>query len=656
MAQSPFRMMADVIKNRQATTPLTTEQANLDIQFADDVEAKPKKAKKNSEQVEKKIKVWWDQFQDAKQERNEYELLWNWCAKILDGQQNHYYDSKTKKIDFKSKLGGPGSKLCFNRVLPIYRQIVSRLAVEFPAMSVLPGAPSPDNIVKAKVSEEICRFHWHSQDMKSIITEAIESCVTFSGAGFHAYYDPEDGKVKSRFLSPYDIFWAKNVRRWEESPWWAVRNVSHRDEMMLRYADRGKEAVEAIKNAKEASKEEYPPDHIEYYDVYWRDGTYAIMLEKTALWTGTYNPKALPVQYFRYTNIPGRVYGAGLVELLINPQLLYNRKRNRIIDALDLMGDPVWIVPNACNVSDSMFKVGPGAIIRYNAIGGKPERVSGVNIPDSAFRDIERIEVELEDMAGLHATSMGKTARGVRSARHVEALSAHDDTQLLMTQTNIEKAIALHSKAVLVLMQEHYEEESTLSMFDEYVGVIFKTFKGTDIVDDPEINLEAGSLFQSQTMDREARVMDLLQVGVLTVDEAREAINFKTMDKSMLDKVQAMSHALDMLREILDDPVDVNLQIYPTDDVDAFEKVFGSFMQSTQYRVIDQQTRDAVAMAYETIVNMMQMKITNAQGAVGRLPQAKPDDNAGGGNMDLPPQSMEEAAPPAGVPNFGAVA
>lgn len=614
-----------------------------------------------------KIEAWQAQYNEAKNDRVGHEFVWDWCIRSLCGQQDVIGDPRKRTLRVDNRVfNGQSARFIFDKLTPIYRQMSSRLAVEVPAISVMPATDSEDNIIKAKVNEAICTFYWFAQDLKAKLEEAIRYAVTTGTAGLHCYYDTEAKCVKSRVVSPKDVFWPKNVKRWEDSPWWAVRSVVHRDDMVDMYPDKAK----VIEKAVAVDGTDYPPDHIEFFDVYWRDGLYCVMLDGEAIFETEYNKRALPIQIIRYTQIVDIVHGIGLIEKLLPYQLLYNRKRNRIVKTIDLMGNPKILIPKNSEVNQQLLTGDSGLVVPYNPISGKPEYLLGANLPSDVYADLNRLDVEIEDVAGLHATSMGKVARGVRSARHVEALSAHDDTQLLMTQASIENAVARHFEAVLCIMQDNYDEEKMVRMFDDYAGYVHMNFTGTDVVDDPEIFLEAGSLFKSTTQDREARVLDLVMAGVIDQAQAAETLHLKTKDKTGLDKTQAMSHAREMLAGIIESIGEYQIELYPTDDLEAFEMVFRKYMQSKSYRELPLQgeegviVSEAIANAYKQILAMSNPEMMGQgqpqeeEEAAGPQVQ-RPDapgfsgDDMGGGNMDLPPQGMEEGAPPPPIPNMG---
>jgi hypothetical protein len=83
---------------------------------------------------------------------------------------------------------------------------------------------------------------------------------------------------------------------------------------------------------------------------------------------------------------------------------------------------------------------------------------------------------------------------------------------------NIEEAVKNLAECTIMLMKEHYNEPKMIRMMDGLGKLIFKELQNTDIVDNPEVFIEAGSLFRNEALDRDAKILQLsLLKKVLTL-------------------------------------------------------------------------------------------------------------------------------------------
>jgi hypothetical protein len=133
-------------------------------------------------------------------------------------------------------------------------------------------------------------------------------------------------------------------------------------------------------------------------------------------------------------------------------------------------------------------------------------------------------------------------------------------------------------------MQKHYTKARLVRMMDNQGEVIFKELKNTLLSKTPEIHIEAGSLFRSEAQDRDRRLLDLLQLGIIDQNTYREESTFRTSNGFVSRRIANMSHAQDMLNAV---KKGYEIEIFYTDDLDAFEKVFDAFVKTEEFYKLD---------------------------------------------------------------------
>jgi hypothetical protein len=538
--------------------------------------------------------------------------VWDLSLLYLQGKQNVRYDKNIQQ--FLALRSQPGrNKLVINLILNIFKAVVSRLTVNYPNVSILPASGSEEDILKARASEEALKYFFHKENVKETFEKAFLWLVSTGNVALHQVYNAEKKCVEVKVVSPYDLFFESGADSIEQSSFVSIRETVRKDDLCKAYPQH-EEAIRAVATTSKDSdpstisttsvgtystQDPYSYPRVEIQETYWKDGKYAVTVGNTYLFKGR-NPtgEILPVQHIRYTEIPMNLWGMGLIEPIIDLQNQYNKIRNQITQNIELMSNPKWLVPKTAGVNASSIRGTPGEIIYYNAGGGAPVQVTGTGLPGYVLDALSRSQGEMMDVSGIHSTTLGKRAVGITSGKAIEALAKQDVSQLTLTQENIEKAVRKMFTVTLLLMKQYYSEEKFIRMFDDKGRFIFNKISNTDIVDVPEIFIEAGSLFRDESQDRDAKVLELLQLGLIDKEAALKELTFKTGNKYIMDTMRDRNHALDILNGVKEG---AQVEIFASDNLQAFSEIFGDFMKTNDYYELDEDTRDYIRDVYVSI-------------------------------------------------------
>ena len=539
-------------------------------------------------------------LEGAKNAKLSQTRAWDLSLMYLNGQQNVRYDKSLQQ--YVTLRFQPGrQQLIVNLILNMYRAVVSRLATNYPGISVMPASPSNEDIIKAKSSEEALKYFYHSQEVKRELTKAIEWLVSCGNVGLKEFYDSEDDCIKLTTISPYDLFFEAGCSHPDESYFIACRKIVRKADLEKAYPQH----AEDIKNAESLSSdqsedntfphtqsyegESYYYPRVEIFDVYFRDGKYGVVMGDKWLFKGNSPIKRIPVQFIRYTNLPDKLWGTGMIANILDLQNLYNKVRNQIVQNVELMSNPKWLIPKTSGVNGSAIRGTPGEKIYYNAAGGAPQQLEMKGMPSYVLDHVAKLQSEMLDVAGVHSTTLGKRAVGVTSGKAIEALANQDVSQLVMTQENIEEAVKHMSECVLMMMKVYYTEERFMRMMDSTGKMIWRTLSQTNIVDKPEVFIEAGSLFRDESQDRDAKVLNLLELGLIDKNMAMRELSFKTGNAMVLEEIQSRNHVQDMLDAVR---AGAQIEIFATDDIEKFKQIFGDFMKTPDYYELIQPIQD----------------------------------------------------------------
>tara|TARA_R110002020_G_scaffold318266_1_gene533804 strand:+ start:4865 stop:6841 length:1977 start_codon:yes stop_codon:yes gene_type:complete len=538
--------------------------------------------------------------------------VWDLCLLYLQGKQNVRYDKNIQQ--FLALRSQPGrNRLVVNLILNIWKAVVSRLSINYPNVSVLPASGSNEDILKAKATEQALKYFFHKENMKETMEKAFLWLVSCGNVAFHEVYNPDRGCVEVKVVSPYDLFFESGADSFEQSSFVSIRQTVRTDDLVKAYPQHEGAIKAASSQAKDddpstisttsvgtySTQDPYSYDRVQIFETYWKDGKYSVSVGNTYLFKGE-NPTGdiIPVQHLRYSEIPMNLWGMGLIEPIIDLQNQYNRIRNQITQNIELMSNPKWLVPKTAGVNASSIRGTPGEIIYYNAGGGVPSQVSMAGLPGYVLDALTRSQGEMMDVSGIHSTTLGKRAVGITSGKAIEALAKQDVSQLTLTQDTIEKASRQMFTVVILLMKKFYSEEKFIRMFDERGKFISRRITQTDIVDTPEIFIEAGSLFRDESQDRDAKVLELLQLGLIDKTVAAKELTFKTGNNYVMDAMRDRNHALEILEGVKEG---AQIEVFATDNLPVFAEVFGDFMKGTDYYELDETTRDYIRDVYVSI-------------------------------------------------------
>jgi DNA-binding ferritin-like protein len=531
--------------------------------------------------------------------------IWDLSLLFLEGRQWVSWDNSIQ--GYASTIRSvPNWKITVNLLLNIYRNLLSKLATTYPSAVVTPATATTDDILKAQASEIAIKYYWNRDKMKSLLQNAFAWQLTCGTVGLHSFYDSDEQRVKTEVISPFDLIFEAYVLSPEDSNWIAIRKHVNKDVLTQSYPEHAKmieeasDGLTATSRPGDASTADIPIDRLQTFEIYWKDGKHAVLLDDTYLYEGKNPLTRIPIEVMRYTELPGRLWGIGLVSPLIDMQWLYNKSRSQVIQNIELMANPKWLIPKSCGVSPQAITNRAGEKVYYNAAGGVPTQVGATPLPAHVFDNITRLQSEMMDVSGIHSTSLGKRAVGVTSGKAMQTLAEQDMSQLQNTQLRIEDHVTRLAENVLQLMKVFYKESRMIRTLDSVGELVFKELKNTDIVDNAEVFIEANSLFRSELQDKDAKIYDMLELGLIPPEIALKELSFRTGNKFVVEKMEAMAHAQELLEATIQG---FNIEIFRTDDLSSFKEVFGSYMRSSEYYHLDEERQEYIRDVFLAIEN-----------------------------------------------------
>ena len=548
---------------------------------------------------------------DAKKENKPVVRTWDLISRYVAGKQSLSFDRKINQFIRRQRTD---NRVVINRLLGIQRTVIAKLQIIYPSVGVLPASPSSEDISRAELSEEAIQYNFHNDNMKETLNDHILDLVQFGTAGLHTYYDADIDRVTTKTVSPYDLLVEVGATSIDESRFVAIRHFIQKEVLKKAYPEQ-KEKIEdytppVVDDDKPTEKS--LADRCEVFEVYCDDGRHLIMFEGKCLFKGEWDG-VHPVCVSRYSKLPREFWGIGLIEPCLELQNLYNQARTQVLKNVELMSNPKWLIPKTSGVSADSIRGKAGEKIYYNPAGGTPQQLAAAPLPSYVFDNIQRLQAEIQDVAGIHNISMGKRTVGVTSGKAIEALASQDVSQLQLTQSSIEYTAAHAFSKVLQLMKAHYTEGKMIAMFDTYGKAVFRELKASNLVENPDVFISASSMFQDTKQTRDAQILELFQLQLVDQETAMRELSFKTGTSFRLQKAATMSHAREALAAVI---AGFEIEVMANDDIEAFKTVFSDFIKSSDYYDLPEETQDVIA----SILNALLVPLDDAalQGLEGK--------------------------------------
>ena len=443
-----------------------------------------------------------DMIEQSRSQKSSHETSWGAAIRMLRGDQWIYWDERQAGFDRMPRKRGH-VRLTINHMMNIARNIEAALIMGSPKAIVMPASDSVEDVTKATGSAVALSYYWYSDRMRQKMSRAIRWLVQCGNVALHTYYEPgpevtetvqevdvevdnsqlegveittktvtkqKMGRVTTEVVSPFDIFYERNVSSPAESRWVAIRTYSTKGELKDLYPDKESEIDELSPTSYEKSEYEIdvPEGRIEVFEIYWRDGRHAIVAGQTYFvqeYKEMYQRK-FPVSLIKYFGVEGELWGVGPMEQIMDLQQLYNRSRTQIHANVRLMGNPPWLVPRTADVKKGAIFNKPGGIVHFTPGGGAPTMAPPQILPNHVVQEPGVLREEMSDVAGAHGITLGRREPGVKSGVHARTLADQDASQLAVTRASIEDSLVEVFECVLVLMKEHYNESKTVRMMD----------------------------------------------------------------------------------------------------------------------------------------------------------------------------------------------
>lgn len=236
-----------------------------------------------------------------------------------------------------------------------------------------------------------------------------------------------------------------------------------------------------------------------------------------------YSHKKFP--FAKFDHIPaGKFYSDSSIVDLIPLQKEFNRTRGQIIEAKNRMSKPQLIAPRG-SVDAGKITSEPGQVIFFTPGFDPPKPLQLQSLPQYVLDEIDRIIVDWNDISGQHDVSRGQAPPGVTAATAISYLQERDQSNLSPTFDSLEEGIEKMARMALVYAHDFWTTDRLVKITGPDGSFDVMTFKGSDIGDNVDIRIEAGSALPVSKAAKQALIMDLMKMGFIDPKKGLEVMD-----------------------------------------------------------------------------------------------------------------------------------
>jgi len=471
-----------------------------------------------------------------------------------------------------------------NKIRPTIRQELAQLTNNKPSASIVPSSAEDRDMYAAMAGEQIWENLYIDHKLKFVIRRAMWWTL-LCGTGFiKTYWDPTKGKVVDipspmgniqrpegdicfTAETPFNVL-APDLREEEiENQPFIIHAQSKSPEwIQMRYGNVNSKSGDDASDLLEDSflnlvGSQQPEKHknLIVFECWIKPGAHPLFPEG-AFYTMIGNQivqgqMGLPYSHGQFPfakidHIPGgKFYSTSSVEDLVPLQKEYNRTRGQIIEAKNRMGKPQLYGPRG-SVDPKKITSEPGLFIEYTPGFEPPKPMPIAPLPAYIIQELDRINQDWNEISGQSQVSKGEVPPGVTAATAISFLQERDETKLSPTFDSLEEAIEKTARHSLIYVKDYWDIERKIKITGPDGSFDVMAFQGSDLRDNLDIRIEAGSSLPVSKAARQALIMDLMKMGFVMPQQGLEVMDMgglnKIYERLQVDRRQAQRENLRM--------------------------------------------------------------------------------------------------------------
>lgn len=466
-----------------------------------------------------------------------------------------------------------------NKIRPIIRKEVSKLTNQRPSATIVPASSDDKDLFAARAGEEIWESQYDGKKIQKILRKAVWwSSIT--GTGYiKNWWDvnavdvssDQMGDIAYESVTPFHVFVPDLIEEELESqPYIIHASTKSVEWVKLHYSTAldGKEVKPNTKAADEIIQNGFlnllgandaKPDAVLCLEMWVKPGSFekfpngallTVIGDQLVQASDMYPYSHGQYPFAKITHIAsGKFYGDSVITDLIPLQREINRTHGQIIEAKNRMAKPQLIATQG-SVNPAQITTEPGQVILVKPGFPPPSPLPLVALPSYVMQELDNLNLEMGDISGQHEVSKGQVPPGVTAATAISYLQEQDDSMLHTTIESIEECIEKTARHTLCYVKDYWDTPRIVKVTGEDGSFDTMMFQSSDLRDNTDIRVEAGSALPTSKAAKQAFIMDLMNMGYIDPDKGLELMEIggvqKLYDSVKRDTRQAQRENLRM--------------------------------------------------------------------------------------------------------------
>lgn len=476
-----------------------------------------------------------------------------------------------------------------NRIRPIVRTELAKITAQKPSATIVPATSEDRDLSAAQAGEQIFDSVYREKRIKSIFRQSALWMLCTGNGFMKTYWDPnkqdstgKPGDFCYENVSPFHLFVPDMlcediedqpyvIHIQTKSPEWvkmnfpgikAQPNVMEANDILNDSFLQLVGAGDFRKNAILCYEVWVKPKQLEFMP---QGGMFTIIGDTLTQFVEG-NP-FIHNQYpfIKFNHIPtGRFYSDSVINDLMPIQREYNRTRGQIVEAKNRMSHPQLMAAEG-SIDASKITTEPGQVILYKLGFPEPQPLPLQNLPAYVLQEIDRLLQDFEDISGQHQVSKGNVPPGVTAATAINFLQEQDESMLSVTFDSVEEGFEKIGYQTLCYVKQYWDEPRTVKVVGRDGQFNVLSFMGSELRDNTDIRVEAGSALPTSKSAKQALLMDLMSQGFIPPEKGLELMDVggvqRLYEEVQVDSAQSMRENMKM-STVTDDDVSTFLQTF----------------------------------------------------------------------------------------------
>lgn len=239
-----------------------------------------------------------------------------------------------------------------------------------------------------------------------------------------------------------------------------------------------------------------------------------------------------PYSECRWEVLPGRFWGKGPLDEATEVQKHINSIDSVLILTRKTMAIPQKLIPDNSGITPGTWTGRPGQEVRFRSSGATPTTIPAVGVDDQVFRERAQKVDDIKALTGATDILKGDRPPGVTAASALEMLYEVATGKLKPVLDRWKKFIETSQKKQLRLIAQKYREprKAYIAMLHaknkEIPPQDLDNFIGSDLYDNSNVVIEAGSNIPKLQSAEKALLLQLAQIGTLDLQDPENKAEF----------------------------------------------------------------------------------------------------------------------------------